>query len=133
MLIEGADRFGLAQLHQFRGRVGRGEHRSYCLLLSDNPSEEARERLHVMERTSDGFALAEHDLRLRGPGEYFGVRQSGMPDLKVARIYDTQLLERAREVARDILSDDPDLSQPDHAELAGAVGRLTGAGPADAH
>ncbi|HEY8490835.1 MAG TPA: ATP-dependent DNA helicase RecG [Dehalococcoidia bacterium] len=133
MVIEGADRFGLAQLHQFRGRVGRGRHRSYCLLLSDNPSDEAQERLRIMETTADGFALAEHDLRLRGPGEYFGVRQSGMPDLRVARISDTPILEQARELARRILAADPALARPEHAELAAAARRLLESGPAEAH
>ncbi len=77
MLVEGADRFGLSQLHQFRGRVGRGEHQSYCILLSENQSEEVQERLRLMESIYDGFRLAEEDLRLRGPGEYFGTRQTG--------------------------------------------------------
>jgi ATP-dependent DNA helicase RecG len=77
MVIEGADRFGLAQLHQFRGRVGRGEHPSYCYLLADDPSAEAEERLSIMERTRDGFELAEADLQLRGPGDLFGTAQSG--------------------------------------------------------
>ncbi|MDP2949040.1 MAG: helicase-related protein, partial [Chloroflexota bacterium] len=96
MLVEGADRFGLSQLHQFRGRVGRGEHQSYCILLSENPSEEAQERLRLMETIYDGFRLAEEDLRLRGPGEYFGTRQTGLPDLRVARLSDVDLIEKAR-------------------------------------
>ncbi|MBU1878448.1 MAG: ATP-dependent DNA helicase RecG, partial [Chloroflexi bacterium] len=100
MLVEGANRFGLAQLHQFRGRVGRSAAQSYCLLLADDPSEEAEERLHIVERTHNGFVLAEEDLRLRGPGEFFGTRQSGLPDLRVARISDTALLELAREEAQ---------------------------------
>lgn len=103
ILIEGADRFGLAQLHQFRGRVGRGSQQSYCFLVADNPSTEAVERLRLMEQIQDGFQLAEADLRLRGPGEYFGTRQSGMPDLRVARLTDVELLERARKEAGAIL------------------------------
>ena len=118
ILIEGADRFGLAQLHQFRGRVGRGEHPSYCLLLSDFPSAEARERLEVMERLSDGFAVAEEDLRFRGPGDYFGTRQSGLPDLRMARLSDQDLLALARQEASILLKEDPDLARPQHEALA---------------
>jgi ATP-dependent DNA helicase RecG len=124
MMVEGADRFGLSQLHQFRGRVGRGTDQSYCLLLSDDPSEEAQERLRLMERTQDGFALAEADLRLRGPGEFFGTRQSGMPDLKVARLSDVKLIEEAREEAGALLDADPELSDAEHALLAAEAARL---------
>jgi ATP-dependent DNA helicase RecG len=124
MMVEGADRFGLAQLHQFRGRVGRGAEQSYCLLLSDDPGEEAQERLKLMEQTQDGFVLAEADLRLRGPGEFFGTRQSGMPDLKVARLSDVQLIEEAREEAAALLDADPDLSDAEHALLAAEAARL---------
>ena len=124
MMVEGADRFGLAQLHQFRGRVGRREDQGYCLLLSDSPSEEAQERLRLMEETQDGFALAEADLRLRGPGEFFGTRQSGLPDLKVARLSDVQLIEEAREEAARLLDEDPDLERAEHTLLAAEVSRL---------
>jgi ATP-dependent DNA helicase RecG len=117
MLIEGANRFGLAQLHQFRGRVGRGEAQSYCLLISDSAAQEAMDRLAIVARTHDGFALAEEDLRLRGPGEFFGTRQSGLPDLKVATLSDGRILEDARRVARTIFESDPDLAQPAHAAL----------------
>jgi len=124
MLIEGADRFGLAQLHQFRGRVGRGEHESYCLLLADNPSEEARARLSVVESLRDGFALAEEDLRLRGPGEFFGTRQSGLPDLRMARLSDMDLLELARREAARLFDKDPYLQQPEHRRLDRQVNLL---------
>ena len=114
MLVEGANRFGLAQLHQFRGRVGRGEHKSYCLLLADNASAEAEERLKVIEATTNGFELAEHDLRMRGPGEFFGTRQSGLPDLKLVKLSDTRLLEMARQEAQLIFEKDAALEQPQH-------------------
>jgi ATP-dependent DNA helicase RecG len=118
MLIEGAERFGLAQLHQFRGRVGRGGQPSVCILLSDLPDPDANERLKVVVDTTNGLVLAEHDLRLRGPGDYFGVRQSGMPELRVARLDDAPLVEAARSAAAAILSDDPELSRDEHTALA---------------
>ena len=124
MLIEGADRFGLAQLHQFRGRVGRGEQRSYCLLVADSPSEEGRERLSLLERIQNGFALAEEDLRLRGPGEFFGTKQSGLPDLKMAKLSDSELLELARREAIRLFRDDPALSRSEHQPLKREVARL---------
>lgn len=114
MLIEGADRFGLAQLHQFRGRVGRGAHQSYCMLLADKSGSTSDERLKVIEQTQDGFKLAEADLVLRGPGEFFGTKQSGLPDLKVAQLTDVKLLEQARKVAQEIFERDPDLAQPEN-------------------
>ncbi len=124
MLIEGADRFGLAQLHQFRGRVGRGADQSYCLLLSESPSEDAQRRLRLMESTSNGFKLAQADLEMRGPGEFFGTRQSGLPDFRIASLLDTKLIELARSEASAILEADPGLERPDHAELAKIVARL---------
>ena len=124
MLVEAADRFGLAQLHQFRGRVGRGEKQSYCLLLSENPSEYGQERLKAIEEISDGFALAEKDLELRGPGEFFGTRQSGLPDLKMARLSDTQLLEIARREARTLFEQDPGLEHPENRLLAMEFDRI---------
>ncbi len=125
MLIEGAERFGLAQMHQFRGRVGRGEHRSYCLLLSsETQSASARERLSALERTHDGFELAEIDLELRGPGDFFGTRQSGLPTLRMARFSDRPLLESARELAAAITAEDPELQEPRHSALAAQVSRF---------
>lgn len=114
MLIEGADRFGLAQLHQFRGRVGRGAHQSYCMLLAEKSGSTSDERLKVIEKTQDGFLLAEEDLKLRGPGEFFGTRQSGLPDLKVAKLSDVRLLEEARRLAQELFEQDPDLGAPAH-------------------
>ena len=124
MLIEGADRFGLAQLHQFRGRVGRGQHKSYCLLLSDSPSEVAKERLSALESIHNGFQLAEADLELRGPGDFFGTRQSGMPNLRMAQLSDRELLETARREASRIMEEDPELTAPEHALLADQVARF---------
>ncbi len=118
MLIENADRFGLAQLHQFRGRVGRGPHASYCILIAEPASEQGRERMRAMERNHDGFALAEIDLNMRGPGEFFGTRQSGLPDLRLARLSDTRILDLARREAETILETDPDLRLPEHQLLA---------------
>jgi ATP-dependent DNA helicase RecG len=121
MLIEGADRFGLAELHQFRGRVGRGPHDSFCMLLADDPSPEAQERLRTLERESDGFKVAEEDLRLRGPGQLLGTRQSGLPDLKVAGFGDLPLMERARQEAARLVREDPELARPGHRALARAA------------
>jgi len=121
MLVEGANRFGLAQLHQFRGRVGRGEHASYCLLLADSTNAESDERLKAIESTTDGFALAEKDLELRGPGEFFGTRQSGLPDVRLASLADVKLLEQAREQAQKLFESDPTLSAPDNQRLAQKV------------
>lgn len=110
MVIENAERFGLSQLHQLRGRVGRGRHQSYCILISDSRTEETKARLRIMSRTADGFKIAEEDLRLRGPGDFFGQRQHGLPGLRVADIgCDTQLLQEAQEAAEGLLERDPEL------------------------
>jgi ATP-dependent DNA helicase RecG len=131
MLIESADRFGLSQLHQLRGRVGRGEYRSQCLLLADDPGGDARERLAIVERTSDGFELAEEDLRIRGPGDYLGARQSGFPELKVATLADLDLLAIARAEAADVLAADPGLSSPEHTALKKEMDRAGTRSPAE--
>ena len=110
MLIEDAERFGLAQLHQFRGRVGRGGHESYCALISRVNGGAQAERLNVLAETTDGFILAEKDLELRGPGDFLGTRQSGLPDLKLANLSDLSTLHRAQEAAQDLLRQDTDLS-----------------------
>ncbi len=111
MVVENAERFGLSQLHQLRGRVGRGEHQSYCVLISDSLNEETLQRLRVMVKTTDGFKIAEEDLRLRGPGDFFGERQHGLPGLKIADLgVDAQLLQEAQKAAEDLLARDPDLT-----------------------
>jgi len=117
MFIEGANRFGLAQLHQFRGRVGRGQHQSYCLLLPDTDDAVENERLRAMEETSDGFRLAELDLEQRGPGDFLGTRQAGLADLRMARLTDVRLIERARREADLLVESDPELAQPEHQAL----------------
>ncbi len=124
MLVEAADRFGLSQLHQFRGRVGRGNKRSYCLLLAEKPSVEGIERLRAIEQIYDGFALAEKDLELRGPGEFFGTRQSGLPDLRMAKLSDVALLETARSEAMLLFQQDPCLEKPEHRLLAVELARV---------
>ncbi|MCX6010184.1 MAG: helicase-related protein, partial [Chloroflexi bacterium] len=124
MLVESADRFGLSQLHQFRGRVGRGREQSYCMLLSQTPSEIGRERLGLIEKIHDGFQLAEEDLRLRGPGEFFGTRQSGLPDLRMAKLSDVALLELARSEAIRLFEEDPSLEKPEHHLLAKELARV---------
>ena len=109
MLIEGANRFGLAQLHQFRGRVGRGSDQSFCLLIPDKEDAVENERLTVMTETNDGFVLAEHDLQQRGPGEFLGTRQAGFSELKMANLTDVRLIEKARQQAQALFQDDPEL------------------------
>jgi len=118
MVIENADRFGLAQLHQLRGRVGRGAHQSYCILIANPATDEGKARMDIMTRTNDGFLIADEDLKLRGPGEFFGVRQSGLPDLKIADIIrDIKTLSTARDEAKALLRRDPCLRLPENIKL----------------
>ena len=123
MIVEDADRFGLSQLHQLRGRVGRGTLQSYCVLVSDSQNEKTRRRLQVMTQCSDGFRIAEEDLKLRGPGDFFGDRQHGLPQFKVADLSnDIELLQEAQQAAKDLLAQDPGLLQ--HAPLRQRVEQL---------
>jgi ATP-dependent DNA helicase RecG len=124
MLVEGANRFGLAQLHQFRGRVGRGEAQSYCLLIPDQPDETDNERLKAMEQTVDGFKLAEIDLEQRGPGDFLGTRQSGFADLHTATLTDIRLIEKARKEAQKLFASDPELIEEEHKHLAVELDRF---------
>ncbi|NWG33886.1 MAG: ATP-dependent DNA helicase RecG [Chloroflexi bacterium] len=132
MLIEGADRFGLAQLHQLRGRVGRGAAPSYCLLVPTREDQTENERLQAMAESNDGFMLAERDLRQRGPGEFLGTRQAGYASsLRMASITDVALIEKARLQAQTVFEKDPDLTRPEHALLAETLGRFWGEGRGD--
>lgn len=124
MVIENAERFGLSQLHQLRGRIGRGDKKSTCILISDATGETARSRLKIMRETTDGFKIADEDLRLRGPGNFFGSQQHGLPDLKVAMLTDTFTLNEASRFSQQILCEDFDLSLPENQCLNAAVKKL---------
>jgi len=125
MVVEDAAQFGLTQLHQLRGRVGRGPEQAHCFLLGTPKTKDGKRRLEVICRTADGFEIAEEDLALRGPGEFYGVRQAGLSDLRVADlIRDVRLLDHARRDAREILDRDPKLSHPEHTHLAEAAQRF---------
>ena len=118
IMIENAERFGLAQLHQLRGRVGRGKYQSYCIFMTASRSKETKERLEILNHSNDGFYIANEDLRLRGPGDLFGIRQSGVLDFKIADVFqDAALLQEANAAAERLLLEDPDLSQEQHRKL----------------
>ena len=131
MMIESADRFGLSQLHQLRGRVGRGEHGGTCFLLSDSPSDDAIVRLRTVEATANGFKLADKDLELRGPGEYTGTRQSGWAQMNIATPADLDLIEACREEAGRLLDADPELARQENAVLAAELKSFAQGRPAE--
>ncbi len=125
MIIENAERFGLSQLHQLRGRVGRGAHKSYCVLFSDSDSEISKSRLKVMEQTNDGFKISEEDLKLRGPGDFFGSRQHGLPEMHIADLCtDIRVLHDAQEAAQELLKSDPNLTSPENERLRSRIDEL---------
>jgi ATP-dependent DNA helicase RecG len=124
MMIEAANRFGLSALHQLRGRVGRGEAPGFCILMADDSTDVAKARLEVLEQETDGFRVADADLRLRGPGELTGTRQSGLPDLQLADLHDVELVSATRDEANTILARDPQLQSDEHRLLADAVEKL---------
>ena len=125
MVVENADRFGLSQLHQLRGRVGRGKHQSYCVLVTSTRNPDSRARLKVLTKTTDGFQIAEEDLKLRGPGDFFGQRQHGLPQLRIADLAgDMRALKEAQLAARELLERDPGLKRPEHAPLLKQIHRL---------
>ena len=131
MLIEGANRFGLAQLHQLRGRVGRGDSQSFCLLIPDHEDAVENERLNAMTETNDGFILAERDLQLRGPGDFLGTRQAGYANLRMASLTDVHLIEKARSQAQELFARDADLRLPEDQLLSEALERFWGGGKGD--
>jgi ATP-dependent DNA helicase RecG len=131
IIIEGANRFGLAQLHQFRGRVGRGQAKSYCILIPQTGQSVDNERLKAMVESNDGFVLAERDLEQRGPGDFLGTRQAGFSELRFAKLTDLELIEKARHQARVIFDLDPNLEKPEHHMLATDLNRFWQAGGGD--
>jgi ATP-dependent DNA helicase RecG len=124
MVVEGAERFGLAQLHQFRGRVARGTVAGQCFLVAGSETPEVIERLSAVAQSTNGLELAEQDLRIRGPGEYAGLRQSGFPALRIAQMTDLELVQQVRAAAERLLAADPALERPEHARIAAAARAL---------
>lgn len=125
MVIENAERFGLAQLHQLRGRVGRGKYKSYCILKYEGKSEVVKQRMQIMQQSNDGFVISEKDLELRGPGDFFGTMQHGVPEFKVANLYtDIKIMKSAQEAVKEILEDDPYLEKAENIKLKEKVDKL---------
>jgi ATP-dependent DNA helicase RecG len=131
MLVEGANRFGLAQLHQFRCRVGRGMAQSYCLLIPESDDAVENERLQVMAETNDGFVLAERDLEQRGPGDFLGTRQAGLAKHRMANLSNVRLIEKARLLASQLMEQDPEIKSPENADLLTTLNRFWGDGRGD--
>ena len=127
MMVENAERFGLAQLHQLRGRVGRGEYQSYCIFMQGNGAKEISKRLQILNKSNDGFYIASEDLKLRGPGDIFGVRQSGDLEFRIGDVFtDANLLKQVSEEVNEILDDDPELEKEEHLELKRQVDSYLG-------
>lgn len=124
MVIENAERFGLSQLHQLRGRIGRGEHKSTCILITDAQNDAAQRRMKIMTGTTDGFKIADEDLKMRGPGDFFGSRQHGLPNMKIAMLTDTALLTEANRFAREIMKEDPEFKKDENKALGNAIAEL---------
>ena len=124
MVIENAERFGLSQLHQLRGRIGRGQHKSTCILITDAQNEAAQRRMKVMTSTTDGFKIADEDLKMRGPGDFFGSRQHGLPEMKIAMLTDTAILNEANHFARELIIDDPNFEKEENSNLRQAIADL---------
>ena len=124
IMIENAERFGLSQLHQLRGRVGRGSEKSYCILLSDSKSGDTVSRLDTMKRTSNGFEIADQDLKLRGPGDFFGKKQHGLPEMKIADFSKTEDVSETLDCVEEILKKSPNLSGEEYAGIRAEINRL---------
>src|SRR5699024_8912725 len=125
MMVYNAERFGLAQLHQLRGRVGRGEYQSYCILINSSNGKIARERMRILQNSSDGFVISEKDLELRGPGEFFGTKQHGLPELKIANLFkDMEILKLAQKEAIDLIKRDPRLTKPENENIRNKIQML---------
>ena len=125
MVIENAERFGLAQLHQLRGRVGRGQHKSYCILKYSGNSEVIKERMQIMQKSNDGFVISEKDLELRGPGDFFGTMQHGVPEFKVANLYtDIKIMKKAQEAVKELLAIDPLLEKEENSGIREKIDKL---------